>query len=331
MAYYVYLLRCLDDSIYCGITNDPYNRFIAHGLGKGAKYTRAHGVKRFEKIWLCKDKSSALKIEYKLKKLTRDQKLDLINGNALHEDVFDVGADYHIKLKTAFDYLKKDYLQNVDIIEALNMGLGLVVDSREKGVCVYLPDSYVYFISTDDGETLNDLSDDFSKPWFGIVTHHLFERDILIKKYDLEASENCYNVAYLKEPPEPLDDIDIRPLFPIHIPIVDRVYSLYDAHEEVERLVKEKKMLGAFIGDTLVGFAGFHSEGAMGMLEVLPEYRRKGYGKALSIQMIRLVLSLHRVPFAQIFYSNTPSINMQKQLGYSFSSPEIVWMHKKEQ
>lgn len=38
-----YLLRCADDTLYCGITNDLYRRLAAHNAGMAAKYTRARG------------------------------------------------------------------------------------------------------------------------------------------------------------------------------------------------------------------------------------------------------------------------------------------------
>ncbi|MFQ7452543.1 MAG: GNAT family N-acetyltransferase [Flavonifractor plautii] len=41
-------------------------------------------------------------------------------------------------------------------------------------------------------------------------------------------------------------------------------------------------MLGAFVDGTLAGFAGFHGEGSIGLLEVLPAYRRRGLGKRRS-------------------------------------------------
>ena len=37
----VYLVRCADESLYCGITNDIERRLVAHNSGKGAKYTKS--------------------------------------------------------------------------------------------------------------------------------------------------------------------------------------------------------------------------------------------------------------------------------------------------
>ena len=73
----VYVVRCADDSLYCGITNDLTARMAAHAAGKGAKYTRGRGP--FEVIWTqrARDRSEALRLERALKRLRRPAKLAL--------------------------------------------------------------------------------------------------------------------------------------------------------------------------------------------------------------------------------------------------------------
>lgn len=80
----VYIIECSDGTYYTGITNNLQKRFAAHKSGKGAKYTRAKkavAVRYFEKV---SDKSSALKREIAIKKLSRPQKESLIKkGSAV--------------------------------------------------------------------------------------------------------------------------------------------------------------------------------------------------------------------------------------------------------
>lgn len=76
----VYLLLCSDNTIYCGITNDLTKRIKAHNDKSGAKYTRTRTPVTLLKSFLVKNKSEALKLEYKIKKLSRKKKLELING-----------------------------------------------------------------------------------------------------------------------------------------------------------------------------------------------------------------------------------------------------------
>ncbi len=76
---YVYILKCSDNTLYTGWTNDLEKRLLTHNNGKGAKYTR--GRLPVEIIYHEKfqDKSSALKREHEIKKLSRTEKLSLIN------------------------------------------------------------------------------------------------------------------------------------------------------------------------------------------------------------------------------------------------------------
>lgn len=69
-----YLLRCTDDTLYCGITNDLENRLITHNSGAGAKYTRGRNPVQLVYIESCPDKSTALKREMQIKSLSRSQK-----------------------------------------------------------------------------------------------------------------------------------------------------------------------------------------------------------------------------------------------------------------
>lgn len=75
--WFVYLLECSDGSIYCGITNNIDKRLKAHNNGVGAKYTRHRLPVRLIKYFEASSKSDALKLEYKIKRLTREQKLKL--------------------------------------------------------------------------------------------------------------------------------------------------------------------------------------------------------------------------------------------------------------
>ena len=78
MEYFVYILRCGDGSLYTGIAVDVDRRVAVHNSGKGAKYTRSRlpvSVVYREKF---PDKGAALRREMEIKKLTRENKLKLI-------------------------------------------------------------------------------------------------------------------------------------------------------------------------------------------------------------------------------------------------------------
>lgn len=81
--FYTYMIRCSDNSIYTGMTNNIEKRLSEHLTNKGAKYTKSHQVEKLEAVWRSKEKSLACKLEYQIKQLTKRQKEDIINGRNL--------------------------------------------------------------------------------------------------------------------------------------------------------------------------------------------------------------------------------------------------------
>lgn len=78
-GWFVYLLRCADGSLYAGVTNDLGKRVAAHNAGKGAKYTKPR--RPVTLVWSAraKDKVAAMRREWRIKALTRAEKLALIS------------------------------------------------------------------------------------------------------------------------------------------------------------------------------------------------------------------------------------------------------------
>lgn len=81
--FYTYMIRCSDNSIYTGMTNNIEKRLSEHLTNKGAKYTKSHQVEKLEAVWRSREKSLACKLEYQIKQLNKVQKEDIINGRKL--------------------------------------------------------------------------------------------------------------------------------------------------------------------------------------------------------------------------------------------------------
>ena len=78
--WFVYILRCGDDSLYTGITNNLVKRLKAHRDGKGAKYTRGRLPLTLEVFHTLESKSEALKLEYKIKQMKKDKKIHYLRS-----------------------------------------------------------------------------------------------------------------------------------------------------------------------------------------------------------------------------------------------------------
>ena len=73
----IYLLKCSDDSIYTGITKNLQKRIDKHNKNIGARYTRGRTPVTLIKSFKVENKSIALQIEYKIKQLSKEEKLEL--------------------------------------------------------------------------------------------------------------------------------------------------------------------------------------------------------------------------------------------------------------
>lgn len=96
--YYVYILRCSGDTLYTGIAADIDRRMAEHfgRTEKCAKYTRSHRAEKLEALWSAENRSTASKLEYRIKKLSREQKLRLIENKINPEEITD---EKYIRIK----------------------------------------------------------------------------------------------------------------------------------------------------------------------------------------------------------------------------------------
>ena len=84
-SWYVYILRCKDGTLYTGSTDDVQRRLAVHNSGKGAKYTRGRLPVEVVYAEACESYSAALKREYAIKQLNRQEKLNMIEKQNIPE------------------------------------------------------------------------------------------------------------------------------------------------------------------------------------------------------------------------------------------------------
>lgn len=78
MVHCCYILLCLDGTLYCGYTNNIDKRVATHNSGKGSKYTKTRLPVKLVYVEHFETKQDAMKREYAIKQLSRQQKLKLI-------------------------------------------------------------------------------------------------------------------------------------------------------------------------------------------------------------------------------------------------------------
>ncbi len=80
MSFYVYILLCADGTFYTGYTKNIDARSRLHANGKGARYTKMHKPEKVAYVELFDSRMKAMKREREIKKMTHQQKLNLINS-----------------------------------------------------------------------------------------------------------------------------------------------------------------------------------------------------------------------------------------------------------
>jgi putative endonuclease len=80
VSFYVYILLCSDGSFYTGYTKDLDERTKQHQNGNGAKYTRTHKPEKLAYVEVFNSRSHAMKREKEIKKLSHEQKHELVSS-----------------------------------------------------------------------------------------------------------------------------------------------------------------------------------------------------------------------------------------------------------
>ena len=93
MKYFVYIIQTVDDTLYCGIAKNIFERYKKHLEGKGAKYLKSHKPQKIVYTDIFEDRSSALKEEFRIKSLTRQEKNNLIEKNKKRTEKFFISLD----------------------------------------------------------------------------------------------------------------------------------------------------------------------------------------------------------------------------------------------
>ncbi len=84
MDWKVYLIRCSDNSLYCGVTNDIKARIEKHNAGKGAKYTQSRLPVQLMAVSKELSKSDAFKLEYYIKQQPAAKKIEVLKQGIKH-------------------------------------------------------------------------------------------------------------------------------------------------------------------------------------------------------------------------------------------------------
>ena len=222
-----------------------------------------------------------------------------------------------------FDY-SRDPLLTANIRNAFLRGAAEVLEETEEGIFIYDREGRLYLLY---GPA------ELGKAWLRKHEARNYGRMILYddaliafanERYGLAIDEKCRQVVWTKPyPPETPENLRVRTA---HEDDGPACFQLYRDSPDVHHAVTGGKVLLGYEGEELAGMIGIHDEGSMGMLVILPSFRRKGYGAELEKRQIARQLSGGFIPFAHVYLSNAPSLALQASIGMDVSEGTLTWM-----
>lgn len=151
----------------------------------------------------------------------------------------------------------------------------------------------------------------------------------MARAFGLKKGVPCTQWVYGESQPPRVPAAEVRPITEEYLPLCAAHYHPEDGEAAYLRSRMEAGQLwGLFEDGQLAAFIGVHHEGSMGILEVLPEYRRRGLAMALEGWLIRWHLERGWTPFCHVYEDNPASHALQKKLGLTPAPEQVVWLHR---
>lgn len=230
-------------------------------------------------------------------------------------------------MDSAYRYLLLNRDQSIPAILAYKRGAQVVL-CQEGGVILYEKAINLYYISLDDNSLLE-------ADWYNAASK---AECLVLRENNIEAVKQrihptivnpCRQMLFLGNAPAcpKSDGLEIKKLSMVDLEFVCAHYKMHLDDGYIAQRISAGYVYGAYYNGALAGFAGRHSDGSMGMLEVLPQYQRLGIGSALGCFMINLVLDSGEIPYAHIFPDNEASLGMTSRIpGAVFTDELVAWM-----
>lgn len=210
-----------------------------------------------------------------------------------------------------------------DMRAAMKEGRAEIVYDSETALLLRETVCDVHFLAVQSAQDAEKLLRDLREKDSVVVLHGKALFDIA-EKLGYEVDPPCCQAMYTGSPLPVGGELTLRHPDEADFETVDANYHLING-AELHKDFAKPEFLGGYLCGKLVGFAGLHSEGSMGLLTVLPDYRRRGFAQQIYSALINSQLEKGRIPYAQIYTDNINSLNLQKKLGFTLSSDVIAW------
>ena len=227
--------------------------------------------------------------------------------------------------QAAIHFLEREYMWHVDMLEALRRGQGQVVYFAGNTVLIRRNEHEGFYLLTSDGPDAAEAAfAGLPAPWC-VVARGPGVAERMGERFGLTVSDPCCNAAYLQGEKFAWDcpGLRIRPFRVEELPAFLAHYDIEDEAEAREH-IRRGELFAAEYEGKLAGFIGLHADSFMGLLEIFPEYRKLGIGRALEKFLINFCLDRGWVPYGQVFCDNEKSFSLQSHLGMTVDRTKLL-------
>lgn len=229
---------------------------------------------------------------------------------------------------TRFDF-SQDPLLTANIRNSLLRGSCELLEDTEEGIFIYdIPGNvFILYAPLELGKSW--LCKHEGRSYKLLVLYDDALAAFVAVRYGLQIDEKCKQVVWMhSEPPATAEKLRFHTATEADMALCLQIYH-NSSEADVRQAVKAGNVMLGYKDETLVGMIGIHMEGSMGMLEVLPEYRRRGYGTELEKALIARQLESGLLPYGQVYLSNEASFALQASIGMECSEGTLIWLFPK--
>lgn len=225
----------------------------------------------------------------------------------------------------ALDYLLKNEPLHIDMLETMRHERYQLVYASDKGVLLFNETAQIYMLTTEDLNLGEELIKQHLKAGTGIVIHQREWEPIVRRYFKVSERLECYQEIFPKTELMTLPgQLEIRAM--TDTKKVCQYYSHDSDPEYIQEIILGGWMFGLYENEALAGFIGRHTDGSMGLLEVLPEYKRKHYATYLLNYMCVQYQKRGWTAYSQVEIQNEASLHLHMKAGAIKSDTAIIWL-----
>ena len=226
----------------------------------------------------------------------------------------------------ALAYLQQDSLLHMGMIDPIRRGTADILHHCSEGVLLHERQSGAMMLSSLHYSTGCAWLEALGRPAL-LCVHQKCFAEYICTKTSYVNQLTCLQAVYCVSDPLPLNGnyLQIHALPEEAATEIHGHYHAYADYTYIASRIACGELFGGYLDGVLCGFIGTHAEGSLGMLYVLPSYRRKGIASLLESFMVNRALAKGYVPYVQIDPTNEQSINLHLSLGFSLSPGQLYW------